>query len=144
MKSTSLFGLLALVGVAACGGGSGGSGGGGGTGGTTSTGGTGGATFDVECTGGAPAFPTFDKTCAAEGDCLVAFHQVNCCGTRKAIGIQKDEKASFDAAEATCEGQYPACECVQSPTMTEEGSTAVDEALIQVQCSGGSCMSYVP
>ena len=144
MKSTSLLCLFVLVGAAACGDGGGSGSGGGGAGGTTATGGAGGATFDVECAGGAPAFPTFDKTCAAAGDCLLAFHQLNCCGTREAIGIAKAEKAAFDAAEATCESQYPACGCAQSPTMTEEGSTSVDEAKIEVQCTGGSCMSYVP
>lgn len=144
MKSTSLFCLMALLGLAACGNGSGSGTGGGGSTATTGTGGTGGATFDVECTGGAPAFPTFDKTCAAAGDCIVAFHQINCCGTREAIGIAAGEKAAFDAAEATCETQYPGCGCAQSPTMTEEGSTAVDESLIQAQCTAGACMSYVP
>src|SRR5689334_17306859 len=67
------------------------------TGGTASSGGTntGGASTggtstggaDVQCTANPPVFPTFDKHCLTTQDCLLVFHQINCCGTRVAIGI---------------------------------------------------------
>ncbi|MFO0588445.1 MAG: hypothetical protein U0441_12925 [Polyangiaceae bacterium] len=136
----SVLGAIALMG---CGGGDGGSGGGGGST-TTATGGAGGSTVVVECTGTTPSFPEFDRACAAATDCVIGFHQINCCGTRTAMGIASTAQSDFAAAEATCESQYPGCGCAQGPTMTDEGSTAIDEAMIQVQCSGGMCMTYVP
>src|SRR5262249_52278629 len=39
----------------------------------------------VDCSSG--VFPTFGKTCVADTDCAIAFHQTSCCGTRSAIGI---------------------------------------------------------
>ena len=139
-----LFGcFLGAIAIVGCGGETGGSGGGGGST-TTSTGGSGGATAVIACTGDTPTFPEFDRACSAEGDCAIAFHQINCCGTRKALGIAKSAQADFATAEATCEAQYPACGCAQGPTLTDEGSTATDEAQILVQCLAGSCTTYVP
>ncbi len=145
MKASFVLGLsLFVTGLAACGGGDG-SGSNGGSGGSTATGGAGGTTVEVACAnGGSPSFPTFDRACMADGDCVIALHQINCCGTLDALGIASAEKAAFDEAEATCESQYPACGCAQGPTTTDEGSTATDLAAISVQCIGGQCTTYVP
>jgi hypothetical protein len=127
------------AGTAGAGGGVGGMGGSGG--GTAGSGGSGGT--EVQCTGEKPVFPAFDKTCAAAADCALVFHQINCCGTRVALGISSAESAAFGAAEATCEAQYPGCGCAQQPTVAEDGKSA-DESLIQVDCLSGSCGSFVP
>lgn len=119
---------------------SGGSGGAGGA--TTTTTGSGGA--DVQCAGENPYFPTFGKTCTSQDQCAVAIHQINCCGTRAAIGILAADSAAFAAAEATCEAQYPQCGCAQFPTKAEDGDTTTDESLIQVDCLAGSCSTFVP
>jgi len=173
MKTTAfLLCVTVTVGLSACGDGGGGSGGsagaagaagtGGstagssgnaGTGGGAATAGAAGATSSggsggsgaIDCSKtGAGAFPDFDKTCAAAADCVLKFHQINCCGTRDAIGINKDQGAAFDAAEMTCEMQYPGCGCAQQPTTAEDGKTAQDESMIMVDCKSGKCSSYVP
>ena len=89
-------------------------------------------------------FPTFDKTCAMATDCVTALHMVNCCGTLTAIGINATEKSAFDAAEATCEMQYPACGCAQFPTTTEDGKMSMDDMQIQVGCTNGQCLTFLP
>lgn len=143
MKASFVFCLALVVsGLTACGGGSGGSGGGGSSG--TSTAGAGGMADPVDCTASTPVFPTFDRACTTEADCFIAFHMINCCGTREALGLNSAEKQAFDDAESICSAQYPACGCAQGPTKTDEGSTANDDAMIQVQCASGQCMTYVP
>jgi hypothetical protein len=89
-------------------------------------------------------FPAFDKTCAADDECAVKFHQINCCGTRVAIGINNAGSAAFDEAEAACQAMYPGCGCAQEPTKAEDGKTALDESTIQVACTGGACATFVP
>jgi hypothetical protein len=34
---------------------------------------------DVQCTGTNPSFPTFDKGCASETDCVLVRHTTSCC-----------------------------------------------------------------
>jgi hypothetical protein len=136
--------VVVLLGLAACGGkviageGGGGAGGGGNTG-------SGGGVTGVDCGGVSGTFPTFDKTCAADADCVKKFHQINCCGTQAAIGVSASASAAFDAAEATCESQYPGCGCAQAPTTAEDGKTATSgNDQIQVACMSGQCMTFIP
>jgi hypothetical protein len=89
-------------------------------------------------------FPTFDKTCAAAADCVVALHQVNCCGTLTAIGINAAEASAFAAAEMTCQMQYPGCGCASTPTTTEDGKMSMDDTQIQVGCMNGQCSTFLP
>lgn len=125
------------------GGGDGGAGGSGGNGGAGGSGGNGGGS-SVQCVGDMPMFPTFDKTCAMSTDCITVMHQVNCCGTRAAMGINSAEQKAFADAEATCEMQYPACGCAAMPTTTEDGKSATDETQIQVACMNGQCLTFLP
>jgi hypothetical protein len=144
-RTLSCLSFAILFSAAACGNqSSGGSTGGGGTGGNGgSTGSTGSGA--VECSGAHPdMFPTFDKTCSADADCFIAFHQTDCCGTRAALGLNSSQKAAFDAAEKTCEMQYPGCGCAQGPTTTEDGKSSVDETMIQVKCNAGMCATLLP
>jgi hypothetical protein len=136
----SVYWLVSLLGLVACGsevdrgsGGAGGSGGSGGAGGAA-----------VQCVGTTPQFPAFDKGCTMAADCVIALHMVNCCGTLTALGINAAEKAAFEAAEGTCQMQYPGCGCAQSPTTTEDGKMSLDNAQIQVQCTNGQCMTFLP
>jgi hypothetical protein len=154
------FVLLGILALAACsgnveGGGNGGSGGSGqgasggqggqgGSGGSGGTGVGGGGSGSVQCTGTTPTFPTFDKTCTTAADCVTKLHMVNCCGSMTAIGINATESAAFDAAEMTCQSQYPGCGCAAMPTTTEDGKTSMDDTLIQVDCLSGKCSTYLP
>lgn len=98
----------------------------------------------MHCAGEPLSFPSFEKGCAAAADCVIALHQVNCCGTLTAIGLNASEQAAFDAAENTCRMQYPGCGCAQSPTTTEDGKMSMDDSLIQVDCKNGQCSTFLP
>ena len=98
----------------------------------------------VMCSGAAPSFPTFDKTCATPSDCAIGVHQTDCCGATRAIGIAQAEQVRFAADEKTCEDQYPACGCPASPTVAEDGrSAATPGATIAVDCLSGACTTAV-
>ena len=97
----------------------------------------------VACGTSPGAFPTFDDTCAADGDCVVAFHQINCCGTQAAWGIRASEKPAFDAAEAICVDQYPKCGCATFPTTADDGSTSTDPNAFVATCEAGVCTTSV-
>lgn len=96
----------------------------------------------VQCGGATPSFPTFAKACQADADCAIGLHQINCCGTKRAIGIASGAKAALDEAEATCASQYPDCDCAQFPTQAEDGKTA-DDGAIAVRCDAGQCGTWV-
>lgn len=100
-------------------------------------------TAKIACMGEPTVFPTFAKACSADGECAIAAHQINCCGTKAAIGIQAATSADFAAAEQACEAQYPKCKCAAAPTKAEDGKSEQDGA-IKVHCAAGQCATFVP
>lgn len=102
------------------------------------------ATSAIMCSGTTTSFPMFERACTDASDCIVAFHQFNCCGSRKAQGIHKSQRAAFDSAEATCVSQYPGCGCPANQTIAEDGKSG-DENTIMVRCTAvGSCSTFIP
>jgi hypothetical protein len=107
-----------------------------------------------EC-GGQPAlcgaggmWPTFDKTCMTDADCISGLHQTDCCGTRHAIGVSIGQASTFDTDEAICEAEWPGCACPTGPTLAEDGQSTIDPNRIHVRCQPGAtptsqCMTYV-
>ncbi|HVI01940.1 MAG TPA: hypothetical protein VM869_24675 [Enhygromyxa sp.] len=88
-------------------------------------------------------FPTFDKSCSDVEQCAIAIHTTDCCGNSVALGINVDEVADFDAAEAICDSQYPACGCPAGPTLAEDGQQVLDPMSLAVDCIEGSCSTFV-
>jgi hypothetical protein len=99
---------------------------------------------DVRCVGNPPAFPAFERGCSGDANCVIGFHQVDCCGNRIATGINHSERDRFDAAERICEMQYPGCGCPQGPTTTDTAQMTSDESMIAVACRSGVCTTFVP
>lgn len=97
----------------------------------------------VMCTGATPSFPTFSKTCTGAADCVIGIHQINCCGSKKALGISQAEQARFDADEKICEAQYPGCGCAAAPTVAEDGKTEDIGKMIVVECQANQCTTLV-
>ena len=96
------------------------------------------------CSGSGPAFfPTFSKQCSADSDCAVAFHQINCCGTQVAWGIQACEMGAFSTSETQCESQYPGCGCAQFMTQAEDGYSSFTNSDFAAKCDAGVCRSFV-
>lgn len=101
-------------------------------------------TSEVQCSAMASRFPMFDKSCRAASECHPAIHQVDCCGTRAAIGITLAEVRHFNDDEGICRAQFPACGCPQQPTSAEDGQRTDDESTIAVDCVRGQCRTFIP
>jgi hypothetical protein len=152
MRTFLAFPFLAAALLAACGGKvavdtstTSDTGGSGGSTATTSagTGGTGG-TATIDCTaGGKDIFPTFSKACTVASDCVVEIHQTDCCGSTVAIGVAASASAAFAAAEKVCDAMYPGCGCLGMGPVAEDGKLGTP-GQIQVACTMGKCMTYVP
>ena len=88
------------------------------------------------------SFPMFARGCSRDGECYVGIHQIDCCGSRAARGIQLAIAKDFEAAEANFRVICPAlCDCVPRPTACDDGKTAPDN-LITVTCERGSCTTH--
>lgn len=101
-------------------------------------------TYSLTCESGATTFPPLDKRCGNPGDCAIAYHQNDCCGSEIAIGVASGSLAAFNAAEADCAAGYPACGCAAQPTKAEDGRDTTDGTTIKVACQNGQCTTYVP
>jgi hypothetical protein len=124
--------------IGGSGGSIGGSGGSiGGSGGSAGSGGSGG----VQCPS---TFPEFEDTCATADDCVLVDHTTSCCGSVLRMSINRDAQSAFDAAEAICSSQYPACGCAAMGLDVEDG-TLIDwsqhDAVIS-SCDAGSCVAH--
>jgi hypothetical protein len=95
---------------------------------------------EIMCPG---VFPQFDKTCSNDDDCAVVIHTTDCCGNSVALGINEVEVDAFEAAEAICDSQYPPCGCPAGPTLAEDGNQVFDPDQLAVECTMGSCTSFV-
>jgi hypothetical protein len=88
-------------------------------------------------------FPIFDKSCSGVDECAIGVHTTDCCGNSVALGMNSAELEAFNAAEAICDSQYPACGCPAMPTMAEDGQSVADPRSLAVDCIEGSCMTFV-
>jgi hypothetical protein len=117
------------------------------TGGSSSgTGGDAGSAGEpaIACMGSMQYFPEFDRTCRADEDCVEVIHQTSCCGAERAFGINASDLAAFNAAETTCDEQYPACGCASFGIDVEDG-TRIDfssRAEIAAGCDAGTCKAH--
>lgn len=104
--------------------------------------GTGGAA--ISCTGTAPYFPEFDRSCNTASDCTLVTHTTSCCGSRLAIAIATSATASFNSAEAICDAQYPACGCASRGVQVEDGTQVGDswQTEVKASCDSGSCKAH--
>ena len=104
-----------------------------------STGGVG----EVMCTADPKVFPSFDKQCVTVDDCAIALHQTDCCGSQAALGLNKAEVPAFDAAEAICDSQYPACDCAPLGIVAEDGAIVQSPVALDLACTDGLCKVFV-
>ena len=83
-------------------------------------------------------FPNFQKGCGTIANCIIKLHQIDCCGSAIAIGINHGEFAAFDAAEAEWRNSCPKCGCPAMATLAENGKTGLN-ADVKVACDNGVC-----
>ncbi len=98
---------------------------------------------EVHCWPGEPIFPTFDSSCGDGRDCRVAIHQIDCCGSRRALGINYLEQDRFNEAEVICEAQYPQCRCPDRGILTDDGNSTYEATDVGAFCNQGTCATFV-
>ena len=84
------------------------------------------------------AFPSFSKTCSVDGDCAFGLHQVDCCGSLRAVGFERTQP--FADAEKAWASSCPMCDCLSKPTVADDGKTGTS---FGVRCSSGTCSTFV-
>jgi hypothetical protein len=92
------------------------------------------------CGNGHP-FPDATKTCVHSTDCVIAYHQLDCCGSELAMGIAATSHDAFTAAEMAWESTCPACGCAAALPTAEDGQMCA-MAQITVDCVNGSCTTH--
>ncbi|MCA9664863.1 MAG: hypothetical protein KC503_04720 [Myxococcales bacterium] len=97
----------------------------------------------LRCNNNAPFGATYSRSCTSASDCVAVSHTINCCGSAITIGINKADKAAFEAAEKTCAASWPGCGCPSGPTMLDDGSSVLGASPVGVTCEGGRCTTYV-
>jgi len=100
----------------------------------------------VQCGAQGPrSFPTFDKECSTDADCVLAVHTLSCCGDVLVMAINRGALSAFQAAESTCSSQYPACGCMSNSVTFENGvaygGTSSPTSAAAASCVGGSCLA---
>ena len=85
--------------------------------------------------------PVAPKACAQNADCTYLLQTIDCCGSQKAVGIQKSAKDAFEAIEVKCAQQMSVCDCLPKPVVMEDGQNA-GSGLIAVECDSGYCMTW--
>lgn len=92
-------------------------------------------------------FDGLERGCGTDMNCGVVTHQVDCCGTEIARGVNHAEVTRFGMLEPACRASYPACGCAAQPTMTDSGEVVTDPGSVQVACVAQGpenvCMTYV-
>ncbi len=112
---------------------------------TTDAAGDTGGSDEVQCVGtDEPQFPSFDRACQEESDCVLVTHETSCCGSQLVMAISSHEKDAFAAAEAICDGQYPRCGCAAQGVDIEDGTQISWNWQDQVaaRCDSGSCKAH--
>jgi hypothetical protein len=93
------------------------------------------------CTG--VGLPSFQKGCGTSDNCGIALHQIDCCGTKIAFGVNHSEVSPFDQAEQVWEMMCPSCGCSPQPTRAEDGQSGASSD-VKVACVNGQCTTYFP
>jgi hypothetical protein len=101
------------------------------------------ASFTIQCRPGQVTFPDFDRACEQDAECALAFHQKDCCGSISVMGIRADLLADFQAAEAVCSAQWPACGCASAIPTADDGTSSGNLDDFGVRCDSGQCRSTV-
>ncbi len=83
-------------------------------------------------------FPKFEKGCGEDKNCVVGMHQINCCGSMLAIGMNHGVIDAFNTAEKAWAATCPKCGCPTLPPVDESGKTGSG---FDAKCIGGKCTS---
>jgi hypothetical protein len=81
------------------------------------------------------------KKCTATTDCVAVVYQLDCCGSRKATGVNLSSEAAVAKCAQDRAAGFPACGCPSGPTVADDGSKDPGGgATPSVTCNGaGQC-----
>ena len=96
---------------------------------------------DVTCGPTSDPFPLLERSCTDQADCDVGLHQIDCCGTLQAIGINISSRTAFDHVEQACRAEFPACGCAPQGIQTDDG-LGFDLTQVDVACDIGICRTF--
>jgi len=96
------------------------------------------------CQGSPSIFNDIIKGCTVSAGCVVAFHQLDCCGSLMAVGINHASVNAFDADEAKWRMSCPACGCAARETVSEDGRMSNNQSDFRAECVNNVCRSYLP
>ncbi|MCY0990973.1 hypothetical protein OV203_27765 [Nannocystis sp. ILAH1] len=87
--------------------------------------------------------PGIDRSCQFDQDCLVVFHQSDCCGSVDAYSVNTQSIEAWQSAAAPCTFE-PFCDCAPEATDAEDGESTADKDEIVAVCIDNVCRSAVP
>ncbi|MDH5490347.1 MAG: hypothetical protein OEY14_00080 [Myxococcales bacterium] len=99
----------------------------------------------VDCSSsgaGGWASPALDKSCTLASECVIVYHQLDCCGSELALGINAAAQPRAEILEAECRAMYPGCGCAAGPITAEDGNTGLPGDFAP-SCEGGQCRSVL-
>lgn len=88
--------------------------------------------YRLECETCGDRFPDFDNSCTTDADCAIGMHQIDCCGSAAARGINHLELGRFMTVEDACSADEPICDCIPEPTIADDGTSGAD---FRVSCT---------
>jgi hypothetical protein len=90
------------------------------------------------------AFPMFETGCDGNSaNCTVGFHQIDCCGSLVAIGINHGVIDQFTPAETIWDAMCGACNCPPAPIAAQDGKTTTMKSSVGVKCENMQCVTFV-
>lgn len=104
----------------------------------------------VACGGQQEAQPATNRTpsaasppagpCHTDQDCDVAWLQLDCCGSMRAVGVRKGLRGEFERAVNPPE--RASCECLAAPTRVDSGPAVPTGAEVGVKCVKARCTTF--
>ena len=83
-------------------------------------------------------------SCYVSNNCVPAAHQVDCCGSIEIVGVNREQLAAFQAAEAACVPSSPAgCGCVPGSTLAQDQRVVQSNSTVGVRCVNRTCLTMV-
>jgi hypothetical protein len=81
-----------------------------------------------------------DRSCRSTSDCQVASLLLDCCGSVRAMGLNKKARESAEAVAMQVHGRAT-CECLAQPTVLDSGESAANGEAIVVRCEAQRCVT---
>ena len=92
-------------------------------------------------------FPTLSDGCTGNDACVVGIHQIDCCGSKIALGLNHALLNTFQKDEAEWEASCPLCGCPPKPLLAQDGKSG-QPADVRVLCDmssgSGKCKTFFP